>query len=55
MYYGAFDLIVSVIDKRFNQKIFSSYAQMETLLVTIRSLQLHPVLLESRGQQNTGV
>ena len=32
-YYRAFDLIVSVIDKRFNQEIFSSYTQIETLLV----------------------
>ena len=32
VYYGTLDLI-SVIDKRFNQEIFSSYAQMETLLV----------------------
>ena len=33
VYYGAFHLIVSVIDKRFNQENFSSYAQIETLLV----------------------
>ena len=33
VYYGALDLIVSVIDKCFNQENFSSYAQIETLLV----------------------
>ena len=32
-YYEALDLIVSVIDKRFNQESFNSYPQMETLLV----------------------
>ena len=31
--YDAIDLIVSAIDQRFNQESFSSYAQMETLLV----------------------
>ena len=31
--YEAIDLIVSAIDQRFNQESFSSYAQMETLLV----------------------
>ena len=31
--YNAIDLIVSAIDQRFNQESFSSYAQMETLLV----------------------
>ena len=33
VYYEAIDLIVSAIDQRFNQESFSSYAQMETLLV----------------------
>lgn len=33
VYYEALDLIVSAINQRFNQKSFSSYAQMETLLV----------------------
>ena len=33
MYYEAFDLIVSVVDKRFNQESFNSFAQLETLLV----------------------
>ena len=33
VYYGALDLIVSVIDKRVNQEIFSSYTQIETLLI----------------------
>ena len=33
VYYEAIDLIVSAIDQRFNQESFTSYAQMETLLV----------------------
>ena len=33
VYYEVLDLIVSVINKRFNQESFSSYAQIETLLV----------------------
>ena len=33
VYYEAFDLIVSIIDKGFNQESFSSYTQIETLLV----------------------
>ena len=33
VYYDVLNLIVSVIDKRFNQESFSSYSQMETLLV----------------------
>ena len=34
VYYEDIDLIVSAIDQRFNQGSFSSYTQMETLLVT---------------------
>ena len=37
MYYEALDLIVSVVDKRFKQESFSSYAQMETILVKAAS------------------
>ena len=33
MYHEALDLVVSVIDRRFKKESFSSYAQMETILV----------------------
>ena len=35
VYYEALDLIISVIDKCFKQESFSSYAQIETLLVKV--------------------